>query len=121
MKDNSKVRKAVFYKDYFNEFVNSQRLRVQIKILWTIKFVEHVLIVPSKYFKSITNSDGLYEIRIKTGTNIYRIFCFYNKLNELVILNGFQKKTEKTPKQEIIKATLLKYNYEKENEYHNNG
>jgi phage-related protein len=108
LKDNLKVRTAVFYKDYFNEFVNSQRQRVQIKILWTIEFVENVLIVPSKYFKSITNSDGLYEIRIKTGTNIYRIFCFYNKLNELVILNGFQKKTEKTPRQEIIKDITIK-------------
>jgi phage-related protein len=121
LRDNSKIRTAVFYKDYFNEFINSQNPRVQIKILWTIKFVEHVLIVPSKYFKRITNSDSLYEIRIKTGTNIYRTYCFYNKLNELVILNGFQKKTEKTPKQEIIRASLLKYNYEKENEYYNNG
>ena len=75
--------------------------------------------VPSEILRYITNSNGLFEIRIKTGTDIFRIFCFFNRQNEIVILNGFQKKTEKTPKKEIIKALQLKYNYEKENEYYN--
>ena len=119
LKEDSKVRLAIYYKEYTYNFYIQQRPRVQAKITWTISFIEHVEMVPSEILKYITNSNGLFEIRIKTGTDIFRIFCFFNRQKEIVILNGFQKKTEKTPKKEIIKALQLKYNYEKENEYYN--
>ena len=74
--------------------------------------IEDVEIVPSVYLKNITGTDGLYEIRIQTGSDIFRIFCFFDKENLVVIGNGFQKKTQKTPKNEIIKAIQIKLNYE---------
>ena len=104
LKDDSKVRLAIYYKEYTYDFYIQQRPRVQAKITWTINFIEHVEMVPSEILRYITNSNGLFEIRIKTGTDIFRIFCFFNRQKEIVILNGFQKKTEKTPKKEIIKA-----------------
>ena len=111
---NKKFRTAVFYKDYFEQFFVKQNNRVKEKILWTIRLIEDVEVVPSIYLKSITGTNGIYEIRIQTGSDIFRIFCFFDKENLVVIGNGFQKKTQKTPKNEIIKAIQIKLNYENE-------
>ncbi|MCX6164997.1 MAG: type II toxin-antitoxin system RelE/ParE family toxin, partial [Ignavibacteriae bacterium] len=54
---------------------------------------------------------GLYEIRVEVGNNIYRIFSFFDKGNLVVLGNAFQKKTQKTPKQEIELAEKLKTEY----------
>ena len=56
-------------------------------------------------------SDGLYEIRVSSGNNIFRIFCFFDKGQLVILLNGFQKKTQKTPKSEIERAEKLKTKY----------
>lgn len=118
LKDDSKVRKLVFYKDYYDVFIKNQRSRVQAKIFWTIILIENVEKVPSKYLKYIIGSDGVFEIRILTRNDIFRIFCFFNKQNELVLINGFQKKTQKTPQNEIDKAVKIKHDYENEKECH---
>ena len=118
LKDDSKVRKLVFYKDYYDVFIKNQRSRVQAKIFWTIILIENVEKVPSKYLKYIIGSNGVFEIRILTRNDIFRIFCFFNKQNELVLINGFQKKTQKTPQNEIDKALKIKHDYENEKEYH---
>ena len=114
MNTNKKFRTAVFYKDYFEQFFVKQNNRVKEKIIWTIRLVEDVEVVPSIYLKSISGTNGIYEIRIQTGSDIFRIFCFFDKENIIVIGNGFQKKTQKTPKNEIIKAIQIKLNYENE-------
>ena len=111
---NKKFRTAVFYKDYFEQFFVKQNNRVKEKIIWTIRLIEDVEVVPSIYLKSISGTNGIYEIRIQTGSDIFRIFCFFDKENIIVIGNGFQKKTQKTPKNEIIKAIQIKLNYENE-------
>jgi phage-related protein len=64
--------------------------------------------------KHLEGTDGLYEIRIQLGSNIYRIFCFFDAGSLIIITNGFQKKTQKTPKQEIEKALKIKLEYENE-------
>ena len=114
MNTNKKFRTAVFYKDYFEQFFVKQNNRVKEKIIWTIRLIEDVEVVPSIYLKSISGTNGIYEIRIQTGSDIFRIFCFFDKENIIVIGNGFQKKTQKTPKNEIIKAIQIKLNYENE-------
>jgi phage-related protein len=111
---NKKFRTAIFYKNYFETFFIQQNNRVKEKILWTIRLIEDVEVLPSIYLKRITRTDGIYEIRIQTGSDIFRIFCFFDKENLVVIGNGFQKKTQKTPKNEIIKAIQIKLNYENE-------
>ena len=67
--------------------------------------------VPEKYFKHLEGTEGLFEIRIKVGSAIFRIFCFFDEGNLVILINGFQKKTEKTPKNEIEKAERLKQKY----------
>ena len=72
--------------------------------------------IPEKYFKHVEGTKGLYEIRVEVGGNIYRIFSFFDKGNIIVLGNGFQKETQKTPKQEIEKALKLMEDYQNENQ-----
>ena len=82
--------------------------------MWTFDLIEEVEKVPETYLKHIENTDGLYEIRVQQGSDIFRIFCFFDQGQLVVLANGFQKKTQKTPKQEIDKALKIKQEYEKE-------
>jgi len=82
LKDDSKVRKLVFYKDYYDVFIKNQRSRVQAKIFWTIILIENVEKVPSKYLKYIIGSDGVFEIRILKEMIYLEYFAFLiNKMN----------------------------------------
>ena len=76
--------------------------------------VEDLQRVPESYLKHLENTDGLYEIRVQHGSDIFRIFCFFDQGQLVVLANGFQKKTQKTPKKEIEKATKIKAAYENE-------
>ena len=114
MIESKKYRKIFFYKDYFDDFYQKQRVKVKNKILWTLRIIETMPIVPEVYLKHIEDTDGLYEVRIQHGSNIFRIFCFFDKGQLIVLVNGFQKKTQKTPKSEIEKALKIKLEYEQE-------
>ena len=109
-----KVRTVITYKSYFEDFFVKQKSKVQDKIIWTFDLIEELPRVPETYLKHIENTNGLYEIRVKLGSDIYRIFCFFDEGKLVVLANGFQKKTQKTPKQEIEKALKIKEEYESE-------
>ena len=115
MEKEIKIRTVTFYKDYFTEFFVKQREKVQDKITWTLELLEQLEKIPETYLKHIENTEGLYEIRIKQGSDIFRIFCFFDKGKLIVLANGFQKKVQKTPKKEIDKALKIKKDYENEN------
>ena len=114
MENKNKFRAIIFYKEYFQEFFVKQRGKVKDKIIWTFDLIEALPRVPETYLKHIENTDGLFEIRVQQGSDIFRIFCFFEQKKLVVLANGFQKKTQKTPKQEIIKATKIKEEYENE-------
>ena len=114
MNTPKKFRKVVSYKDYFDQFFVKQRTKVKQKIIWTLELIEDIEVVPEKYLKHLTNTDGLYEVKVKFGTDIFRIFCFFDQDKLGVLMNGFQKKTQKTPITEIEKALKIKDKYEKE-------
>ena len=109
-----KYRTIVFYKNYFQEFFVLQRDKVKDKIIWTFELIEEFQKVPETYLKHIENTNGLFEIRVQQGSDIYRIFCFFDQGQLVVIANGFQKKKQKTPKKEIEKAIKIKEEYENE-------
>ena len=112
MNKNQKYRSIIFYKDYFQEFFVKQRDKVKEKIIWTFELIEELQQVPEMYLKHIENTDGLFEIRVQQGSDIFRIFCFFDKGQLVILANGFQKKTQKTPKKEIEKALKIKEEYE---------
>ena len=109
-----KIRTVFIYKDYFSDFYKKQKQKVKDKIIWTFRLIESQQQVTEDYLKHIEDTDGLYEIRVQLGNDIFRIFCFFVKGKLVVLANGFQKKTQKTPKSEIIKALKIKREYEKE-------
>ncbi len=109
-----KVRTVFAYKTYFSDFFVKQRLKVRDKIIWTIWIIEHLQQVPEDYLKHLEGTDGLYEMRIQQGSDIFRIFCFFDEGQLVVLANGYQKKTQRTPKTEIDKALRIKKQYEQE-------
>ena len=112
MNTKQKHRTIIFYKDYFQKFFSELREKVQDKIIWTFELIEELQRVPETYLKHLENTDGLFEIRIQQGSDIFRIFCFFDQGQLIVLANGFQKKTQKTPKKEIEKALKIKQEYE---------
>jgi len=111
---NLKFRKITFFKNYFQEFFDKQTKIVKAKMLWTFDLIEEMQRVPETYLKHIENTDGLYEIRVQLGSNIFRIFCFFDRGQLVLLANGFQKKSQKTPKKEIEIALKIKAEYENE-------
>ncbi|MFC5283775.1 type II toxin-antitoxin system RelE/ParE family toxin [Pedobacter alpinus] len=105
-------RQVIAYKNYFLDFYESQTDKVQAKIEWTLNLIKVTPKVPEKFFKHMQGTKGLYEIRVEVGSNIYRIFSFFDKGNLVVLGNGFQKKSQKTPKQEIEKALKIMEEYQ---------
>lgn len=116
MDKRQKRRTIIFYKNYFEEFFVKQRDKVKAKIIWTFDLIEDFEKVPEMYLKHMENTEGLFEIRVQQGSDSFRIFCFFDKGQLVVLANGFQKKTQKTPKKEIDKALKIKKEYESEKE-----
>ena len=104
-------REIIFHENHFIEFYQVQNDKVKEKIKYVLKLIKQVEKVPEKFLKHLTNTNGLYEIRIEYQSNIYRIFCCFDKGKLVVLFNAFQKKTQKTPKKEIEKALKLMDEY----------
>jgi phage-related protein len=108
-----KIREIIAYRNYFEDFLKEQPQKVQDKIFKILEAIETLERIPTRYLVLIVGTNGLYEARIQLGTNIWRVFCFFDKGKLVILLNGFQKKTQKTPKVEIEKAiNLMKEYYE---------
>ena len=104
-------REIKFHENHFIEFYQKQDEKVKEKIKYVLELIKQVEKVPEKFLKHLTGTEGLYEIRIEYQSNIYRIFCCFDKGNLVVLFNGFQKKTNKTPNNELEKAVKLKNEY----------
>ncbi len=104
-------RQIIFHGQYFMDFYLDQNDKVQDKFDYVFRIIRTVDKIPEKFMKHMEGSDGLYEIRIEFGGSIFRIFCCFDKGNLVILFNAFQKKTQKTPKQEIELAEKLKKEY----------
>jgi phage-related protein len=102
-------RNIVYYKRYYLDFFNALSAPVQLKFNYTLGIIATMERVPGKFFKHI--EEGIYEVRVEVGTNIFRVFCFFDDGQLVVLMNGFQKKTQKTPKNEIVAAKKIKKEY----------
>ena len=107
-------RTIKLYKKYFTEFYLEQTENVKRKINYCLNMVKTVDRVPSSILRNMEGTEGLYEIRVGVGSNIFRIFCCFDDGALVILFNGFQKKTQKTPKMEIDRAKQLMKEYFKE-------
>ena len=109
-----KVREVITYKHHFDEFFKAQTPRVRDKIIKVLDLIEQVERIPTTYLKYIEGTNGLFEVRVQLGNNIFRVFCFFDGNKLVVLLTGFQKKTQKTPAKEKERAVKLMNEYYKE-------
>ena len=84
-------RQIIFFKHYFTEFYLAQANKVQEKIEFVFKILRTVDRVPKKFLDHLTGTDGLYEIRVEVGSDIFRILCCFDKGNLVILFNGFQE------------------------------
>ena len=105
------TRQIIFHGEYFIEFYKNLDVKVKSKIQYVFELIKQVDRVPERFLAPIIGFKGLFEIRIEYQSNIYRVFCCFDEGKLIVLFNGFQKKTQKTPKEEIEKAMRLKNEY----------
>ena len=105
------ARQIIFHGEYFVDFYKDLDIKVKSKIQYVFELIKQVDRVPEKFLAPMIGYDGLFEIRIEYTSNIYRIFCCFDEGKLIVLFNGFQKKTQKTPKVEIERAMRLKSEY----------
>jgi phage-related protein len=106
-----KKRQIVYFKNHFNEFFDLLNEKVKEKIDYVLFLITVAERIPKKFFQYIEGTDGLFEIKIEFESNIYRIFCCFDEGRLVILFNGFQKKSQKTPSKEIDKALKIKNEY----------
>lgn len=110
------IRQIFYYRNYYLDFFETLKPEVKKKFNWTLQLIATTDRVPEKYLKYLTGSSGIYEIRVEVGSNIFRAFCFFDKGQLVVLVNGFHKKSQKTPRKELALAEKLKKQYFDEKE-----
>ena len=113
--DNNFIRDIYYFESHYPDFFEMLKPEVKKKFNRTLQLIATIERVPEKYFKHITDSTGIYEIRVEVGSDIYRVFSFFDKGSLVILVSGFQKKMQKTPKREIDLAEKLKKKYFDEN------
>ncbi len=110
------MHKIKFYKDEqgkspIEEFLDDLKAKEAQKVVWVLQLIEQHDIIPKTYFKKLVNTDDIWEVRAQSGNNIFRLLCFIDGKKVIVLTNGFQKKTQKTPKSEIQLAEKRKLDW----------
>ncbi len=111
-----KIRQIKLFKSYYKDFYVAQTQTVRDKINFVLRMVESQRIIPKKFFRLLEGSDGIYEIRVESESNIYRVFCCMDEGAVVVLFHGIQKKSQKTPQKEIKRAEAIKKEYFKSKE-----
>ena len=104
-------RKILFFGDYFLDFYSKLDPKAKEKIDFVLDLIRNVERVPIKFLKYLEGTDGLYEVRVLTHKGNIRIFSFFDEGNLIILINGFIKKTDKTPKNELEYGIKLKEEY----------
>jgi len=105
------IREIFYYKNFYLNFFDTLKPNVKKKLNWALQLLSTIDRVPEKYFKHMTGSSGIFEIRVEVGSEIFRVFSFFDKGKLIILLNGFQKKSQKTPRNELELAEKLKKQY----------
>ena len=110
------MREIVFYRTEsggcpIEEFLDGLTSQQALKVAWVLQLIEELDVVPVQYFKKLVHTDDIWEVRVPSGGNIFRLLGFLEGGHVVVLTHGFQKKTQKTPKKEIKLAENRKKDY----------
>lgn len=110
------MKQVIFYKTQSGkspiaDFLDSLNAKQAQKVAWVLNLIENSKGVPKEYFKKLTGTSGIWEVRVQSGSNIFRLLGFIHKGRLVILTNGFQKKSQKTPKNEIQIAEQRKSDY----------
>lgn len=110
------MREIIFYRTNLGsspieDFLDSLSAKQAQKVLWVLRLIQDLDIVPGQYLKKLVNTDDIWEVRVQVGNNIFRILGFFVGNNLIILTNGFAKKTQKTPSREINLAQQRKRDY----------
>ena len=110
------MKEIVFYRTQsgaspVEDFLDSLSGKQAQKVLWVLRLIQELDYVPSQYLKKLVNTDDIWEVRVQVGNNIFRLLGFFVENNLIILTNGFAKKTQKTPSQEINLAQQRKREY----------
>lgn len=106
-----RYRQIIYFKNYYFDFFDKQSEKVKDKIDYVLFLITVADRIPKKFFQHLEGTNGLYEIRVEYQGNIFRIFCCFDEGDLVVLFNGFQKKSQKTPKNELDKAVKIMKEY----------
>jgi phage-related protein len=100
------MRHVEFFRDSsgnspVEEFLDRLSAKDARKVTWVLKLIEDMDIVPAIYFRKLTSTDNIWEVRVQSSGNAYRLLCFLHGGRIVVLTNGFSKKSQKTPSREI--------------------
>ncbi len=93
------------------EFLDNLSSKSAQKMTWVMQLVEELEQPPAQYFKKLTNTKDIWEIRVQCNGNAFRVLGFFDEKKIFIATNGFQKKTQKTPRNEIELAEERKHIY----------
>ena len=116
------MREIKFYKNTsgqcpVQDFIRALPTKEREKLLWVLASVRDIQMVPQEYFKKLQNTDGIWEVRAQHAGKAFRLLGFLDKGNLVILTNGFIKKTQKTPPQEIDLAEERKKEYKEGKKY----
>lgn len=106
-----RYRQIIYFKDYFLDFFEQQTEKVKEKIDHVLFVVTVAARIPQKFFQHLEGTNGLYEVRVEFQGNIYRIFCCFDEGQVVILFNGFQKKSQKTPSGELERVMKIRNEY----------
>ncbi len=94
------------------DFLSKLSKKDQAKMLREIELLgEFGFSLGAPHVKKLKGAEDIWELRIKQGSNSYRVFYFTLSDMKFVLLNAFQKKGPRTPKAEINRAISYKKMY----------
>lgn len=104
------MREILTFKRYFMDFYESLDEKTREKIDYALMLLKTQNRISAKFVKHL--GEGIYELRAEYHSDIFRILFVFDEGNIVVLFNGFQKKTRKTPRSVFELAKRLKKEYE---------
>jgi phage-related protein len=109
-------RRVVFYRAASGEcpvegFLDGLASSAAQKVTWVLRLIEDERLVPARYLKRLTGTEGIWECRVDHGSNTYRILAFMAPGDVMVLTHGFGKKSQKIPRHEIRRAEAIRSEY----------